>query len=330
MNVLLTADWHLTDKPADSYRFKFLDWLRDYVAEMEVSKIIVLGDITEHKDCHPSSLVNEIVRRIADLTQHCPMDILTGNHDYIDENCPFFKFLQYLPGVNFITHPTAIPDINSFYIPNRRHWYDAELISEWVARDYDYIFCHQLFTGAVSFSGKMLIGASPSNFTSNKTKIYAGDIHNPQIVGPVEYVGSPYLITFGDAFEPRVILLDTQSKNSWSIATPVFLHKKTITIHSIEELEAMRLGVDDLVKLIVSIPQDETQYWADIRSRIEDYFCESKADLHSMELVIETPEQKIGKLGKAPVKTNQDLYADYCKQANLPANIVEVGRELMK
>ena len=95
--ILLTSDLHFTDKPEDSYRFDLFDAMRDWCEEYPIKHIIILGDLTNEKDNHSSKLVNKIVNGIFSLTCYCPVDILMGNHDYIDPENAYFQFLEVIP-----------------------------------------------------------------------------------------------------------------------------------------------------------------------------------------------------------------------------------------
>src|SRR5277367_5080261 len=99
MSVLITSDIHLTDNPRDKYRWNLLPWLGEQAKKYQVDKIFILGDLTDSKDRHSASLVNAFVTSIIKLASECPVILLKGNHDYIDENTPFFMFTNSLPNV---------------------------------------------------------------------------------------------------------------------------------------------------------------------------------------------------------------------------------------
>ena len=98
MSQLVISDLHLTDNNLDSYRWKIFDVLVELCNKYNVKELIILGDITEKKNDHSSELVNKILDNfyyLCQKTKLCNLNILCGNHDYIDSNTPFFKFLQY-------------------------------------------------------------------------------------------------------------------------------------------------------------------------------------------------------------------------------------------
>src|SRR5205814_1607714 len=75
---------------------------------------------------------------------------------------------------------------------------------------YQWIFAHNTFQGA-NIGPRRLEGIPTSIFPRN-AKVISGDIHVPQHFGPIEYVGAPYRIDFGDDYEPRVLFLSTKDE----------------------------------------------------------------------------------------------------------------------
>src|SRR5512137_2617362 len=98
MSYVLLSDLHLTRNSLDEYRWKWLEeftnWLSDFMKEEDECMLIILGDITENKDRHQSSLVNRFIEYLDRWRQLCRIEILTGNHDGIDVAKPYFKFLS--------------------------------------------------------------------------------------------------------------------------------------------------------------------------------------------------------------------------------------------
>src|SRR5271170_2700183 len=99
MRRLITSDWQLDANPRDRYRLDFvLKTLPELIDKYKVDQLLVLGDLTEAKDCHPASLVNEIVQALMEINKKCQLIILEGNHDYLQKDTPFFEFIKYFPG----------------------------------------------------------------------------------------------------------------------------------------------------------------------------------------------------------------------------------------
>ena len=102
MSILLIGDTHLTDKPRDAYRFGIFEWIAKQQAKYKPEATFIMGDLCDAKDRHSAALVNRLVDELGTLNE---VYILMGNHDYIDHNTPFFKFLSKLEGVHFVTKP---------------------------------------------------------------------------------------------------------------------------------------------------------------------------------------------------------------------------------
>src|SRR5216684_1999102 len=108
MATILVSDVHFTNNPRDEYRWGLLPWLVEQVDNRSIDQVLILGDLTDHKDRHPSSLVTRLSDGLHDLGQHCAVVVLRGNHDAVDPNLPFFGFVNKFPNVFFISEPTEM------------------------------------------------------------------------------------------------------------------------------------------------------------------------------------------------------------------------------
>src|SRR6266700_4274826 len=108
MNIvwILVGDLHLTDRAQDNYRFKIFDWIRQQQDKHPVAATFLAGDLTDQKDRHSATLVNKIVGGLLKLKR--PVYIVMGNHDYRDPKNPFFKFLNHIDGLTFVTKPRIV------------------------------------------------------------------------------------------------------------------------------------------------------------------------------------------------------------------------------
>ncbi|MDE2589219.1 MAG: metallophosphoesterase, partial [Patescibacteria group bacterium] len=209
------SDWQLTDNPRDRYR---TDWvvneLPRLVDKYQPDQLLVLGDITESKDSHPATLVNEVVEIFYQLSKQCEVVILQGNHDFLHKDSPFFQFLIRFDNIRWIANPTVTD--NCLYLPHTRNYK-----KDWEALDFaghDFIFAHNLFQGT-KVNGQKLSGI-PTNIFPDDSMCISGDVHEPQTVDVVTYVGSPFTTDFGDDFQSRVLLLDHLSVKSIKVYGP--------------------------------------------------------------------------------------------------------------
>lgn len=258
-----------------------------------MKSLYILGDLTDSKDRHSADLVNKIVQNIWALSQVVPdIKILAGNHDWLLRGQEYFRFLDKLDGgrVKFITEPYEDPDVkgpSAFFLP-----YSKAPATEWQGLDfshYDYLFLHQTVKGSVSSNGEKMEGEELPPL--NAAKVYSGDIHVPQVIGDVEYVGSPYHVHFGDAFTPRVILLEKGG-------TPVNLYFKTISrvtvkVGSLRELQRLKFRAGDQVKLRIELAEADKHEWARIRREALAYLRDQEVVVAGAELIVEKTGARI-------------------------------------
>ena len=209
MKLLITSDMHLTAKAADKYRWGLFQWLVDQANHHRVDAVCILGDLTDAKDRHSAELVNLVMDHLALLTEEIDGSVilLAGNHDFIDPQCPFFRMSQYLGGIYYVKEKRIITLETGeiLAVPFHREGIENLTFSD-NERACPVLLCHQTFSGAIASNGMKMEGESQQVFEAFKGKIFSGDIHVPQQLQRVTYVGAPYRIRFNDTFEPRVLL----------------------------------------------------------------------------------------------------------------------------
>jgi hypothetical protein len=220
VKVLVTADLHLSANPRDAYRFKFMDRIPRLIEKYEVGMLLVLGDLTEMKDYHGSELVNKIAGYFKSYADMIPVVISRGNHDGTDPNNPFYQFLQHIKGITWINNPTE--DLGEGIGPAMYLPHTSNYKKDWANINFDkyrWVFAHNTFKGAQGGFGHILDGIPIDVFPAD-ARVISGDIHVPQKIGPVRYVGAPYRIDFGDQYQPRVLLLEGDKLTSIKLGGP--------------------------------------------------------------------------------------------------------------
>lgn len=316
---LVTADWQLADNPRDAYRFEFLKNLRGLIKGTRAKRLLVLGDLTEAKDNHSATLVNRVVEEFDILAELCEVIILRGNHDGLTPANPFFKFLRRIPGIRWIDKPTQIDD--DLFVPYTKDW-DHECLES----DYRFIFCHQTFAGAEGESGRKLDGIPVSVFAKG-CRVIAGDIHVPQRLGPVTYVGAPYTVDFGDDFIPRVLELDGDDVTSITVDCPM---KVLITVDKDGRYHNGKRGFaeGDIVKIKVHVAQKDYAKWPEIRQNWRDWGESNDLVVHTVEPVIEQ-RPKAAKMQKAAKLSDEETLASYCKARGLDKATTAEGEDML-
>ena len=338
-NWLLTTDLHLTDKPQDAYRFELFRWLDAQVEENDVSALFILGDLTDLKDRHPSTLVNRVVDEIRGLASVVDVNILIGNHDYVDPSNPFFAFMDHTKNVRVFLSPAVVEMSDNgnilLLLPHTRNPMEEWAEFNFDKIDLDYIFMHQTVDGARASSGIKLEGMSLSIFKDHPARIFSGDIHVPQKLGRVVYVGSPYHIHFGDSFRPRVMLLNPDSGATDDLHFPC-LQKHTLSIRSPEELLRLgdRVSSGDQVKIRLRLTRAEFVEWARLKEEVI-VACEERGfQLFGIELeervrakLRDGDENKsLPSLSASP----KDTFYQFCAREDVDDYVKEIGRGVMK
>jgi hypothetical protein len=279
MTAIATADLHLNKMPRDSHRWGLFKWLRGQVVKHGVKEVLLLGDITDAKDHHGAELVNRLVSEVALLSSLTRVVVLRGNHDGIDPDRPFFVFMNHLPQVEFITKPLTL-DLSigsSLFLPCT-----DDYAHDWAGLDKNecnlvdlksvpWIFTHVSFDGCLSENGTRMGGVPPSFFNAYKGRIISGDIHQPQTLGRnITYIGAPYHVRFGDAYEPRVLMLH-EGGELMALHFPT-KRKYVIEARSEKQLDTqlgrLKPKPGDQVDVRIYLRRSELPEWPKMRMRI--------------------------------------------------------------
>lgn len=326
MTAIISSDLHFDNKPLNADRWNLWPWLRDQIRRLNAEHCILLGDITDAKDCHPSELVNRLVYEVDETAKLCELIILRANHDCIDEDSPFFAFLQRLGNrIQFINKPTErkIDNYPCLFLPHTRDYKTAWAGLNFIP--YDYIFVHQTFDGSIVENGTAMTGGvPPSVFAKTKAQVISGDIHVPQKVSKnILHVGAPYRVHFGDAFEPRVLLLtDGKLKNLYFPS----VGRESISIRRVEDLEAVKFDKGTQVKIKVTLKRSEYPEWAEIRKQIKQIVAQRNWQSCGLELEqMKTKPTKNESEPNTHGTTPKFVVQEYIKRKKLKGDLATKG-----
>jgi DNA repair exonuclease SbcCD nuclease subunit len=336
MKVLAVADLHLTEGAADFYRHDFVGKeLPRIVKERKPEALLILGDLTEEKDRHSSKLVNAIVGHLDRLAYHCPVFILMGNHDYSNEGHPFFEFVSCIENIHFISKVTLGQDLparfgNVFkgcvFLPHtrdhERDWQGLDLAS------FDWVFMHQTVQDADGGFGRKLGGIPIKRFLGTNT--VSGDIHKPQSVGPVVYVGAPYTINFGDDYKPRMLAIEGPSAKF--IRLDAFPQKRLVHIEQGKDLADYANGINggDILKVRVDV--DDMGAWKDIVGTIHRQAEKMDAFASRVEPVItnRTKRHSVKPVSGSSMATDAELVRQFADRQRLSDAVLDAGLDLLE
>lgn len=309
-----------------------LPWLAQECASERARTLLIGGDLTDAKDYHSAKLTNRIVEAIANLS-YAGLDvvILMGNHDYLLKGHSYFSFLSRLQNVRFITEPTALMDDDgptAFCLPHSKN-----PSKEWAGMDFshfDFLFMHQTVRGAIASNGQEMDGDPLPPL--NAGKVFSGDIHVPQIIGDVEYIGSPYHVHFGDRFKPRCILIDKRMQRH-------DLHYETInrvamTIQG-EPVDAdfadLRRG--DHVKLKIALDPSEGHEWRRIKREAWDKLTKRGAEVFGIQMVASGNASRLAwarPTDDRPTLTDPEVLERFVLREGLGGEALEVGLRILE
>lgn len=276
-------------------------------------------------------LINRLCSAVIALARLCSVLIVQGNHDYEDVDNPTFGFLHELENVKYLKHPAVLDQSGRsvMVLPHARKvknvwWPTMDRVGE-----VDVVLAHQAFNGAVGMNGHRIESlASPNWFASHATKatVIAGDIHLPQKVGRVNYVGAPYPINYGDEYKPRCFLYDSDSGLS-DLRVPS-IKKAVIECSSMEEIaSAMEgFGAGDRVKVRLALPREEFPDWAKYREQVAKFVASREVFLYGCELrPIE--ERKRQRIEDAPeqIADKSEIVTSYAKARSVPESMLRAG-----
>lgn len=338
--ILTTADLHLTDPASkvDQYRHDFIAGLPEIILRRKPDAFVILGDITQEKDRHSANLVNLIMRELSDIATVCPLLVMMGNHDYLNEGHPFFAFVNHIPNIEWVdgvTHGTGLKSEkfrsifhNCLFLPHTRNyerdWADILNPPKGIKGldSYRFVFAHNTFNGAAVGFGRKLDGI-PIELLPKKARIVAGDIHLPQTLGPVTYAGAPYTVNFGDDYKPRLLALGADIK---SVSVDAWPQKRLIEVSDPAELPKAREG--DIVKVRVEV--GTMGDWATIHRKVVDWAAARDVILYRCEpIMTHKVVRKRIKVEASVATSDETLVRQYAKRHGIEDRCLKIGLELL-
>jgi|SRR6516162_563011 predicted phosphodiesterase len=331
VNWLVTSDIHLSDRPRDQYRLGLFRWLAEQQKRYNVTATFILGDLTEKKDNHSATLVNRAIDEMTRLKP--PVYILRGNHDGLDPNNPFFRFLNCIDGFNFITNPNFDISLSVALIPHCRSQQEFDDALKVLQSHKATVMCHQTFDGAIAETGVRLNGLSTATLAATKPLlVLAGDVHRPQHQGIVHYVGAPYHVRFGDDFEPRVLLI-TGTNVPLGLEALKFPAPRKWVVKTNEAWklpEAVRKG--DHVKIVLTLEREDAVNWHHHRRAMLGLCRDKAVEVFGIDLHIKGEFWKFYE-GGVPIKqqqTPEQVLTAFCNHEGITDALRNAGLGLLK
>lgn len=322
---LITGDIHLTDDPRDEYRWDIFRWLRVQGENRGATHVVILGDVTDRKDKHSAALVNRVFDELNELSDHFGVRWLKGNHDYdADPATPFFR---WCPAMVDQPREEEIDGDRVLFLPHQRRWKPVQKVA-----GFDWVFLHQTFSGAIASNGYEMEGANTKLFSKRRIgaacRVISGDIHVPQKIGNITYVGAPHPITFGDSYKPRVLFWDGRKMRSIKRTT---IRKATVTITCVDELMEQGFGDGDQIKVKYVLPRRDYHEWGEHKQAVRE-FCEAEGILLAgcaLEKDTGRARLKLADAREHASHTHEETFEAFCREHSVDKALKNTGRGLL-
>lgn len=337
--LLLTGDLHLTDRLEDSHRWEVFERIREVCKQEEVYSCVILGDLTDRKDCHPANLVHRIIDELS--TEFPPTSILKGNHDYIDEGAPFFKFL----GSFGWAHRRSVGCFSTMMLVNPVQ-YESMLFlphtrsPEKVWKNYigkkpaSLLLTHITLHGCQAANGMFLEGI-PASLIPDADIVFSGDIHLPQTMRYRDtdfvYVGSPYHTRFVyQNYEPRFVIVEVDTDTfsyagNWYSVPTGLKRKVAVSVSSPDEIDSQLLNSlkdTDELRIVCRQPEGTTsKEWEPLLAQFKE-----RAPQADVQPLVEGTLTNVNR----DVKTHKDLLHAYCDDRGISDTARNLGDDLLR
>jgi len=329
-DIIITSDWHLTDGQSDQYRWEVFSALRNELDADPCARLFILGDIADRKDRHSSILVNRLVAELVALLDRplAPaITMLIGNHDTPLDGPPFWLFLNSI-GVEVVAAPTLLGD--ALFLPHA-----SDPAEEWkkaLRLKYGAIFMHQTVTGAVGENGTALRNDKMPKLPN--VPIYSGDLHVPQTVGPVTYIGAPHPIKFGDSYPCRMLRLTDKFVIRREIPLAP-IRKLMLDVTSLAELREVACRSGDQARVRISLDAQEAANWPDVQNEVNMWAYENRVSLASVEIAVKAATTKATSEPAAPGEVTpflrpQELLRLFIQEEDIRGHMQTIGKNLLK
>lgn len=322
---LLTTDLHLDDQPANDYRWAVFEHILTAIMQYRVDPVFILGDLVDRKDRFSAAFVNRLLTELSRIAARTPVYILRGNHDTTMHPPCYFDFLgeDVIDNITYVTKPTVFAGellLLPFTATPKEDWASLKL-SEFRAA-----FMHATVTGAQVENGQVM---ENRNFPilPRDVKFYSGDIHVPQKVRNIVYVGCPHPIKFGDRFPCRMLLLNDEYDISHEISlSPP--RKHLIEISDVHELERVQVRHGDQIKIRFNYPADQIGNWGLTESCIDQWAQEHGVTIAGTEVIVETSAP-----GNDQLPTEQSpahILRAFAAHEELDDDLLDIGLSLLR
>jgi DNA repair exonuclease SbcCD nuclease subunit len=282
-NILLSADWHLTDNDIEKYRWNVFDVLIKTSIENQVNTIILSGDIFDRRDKHPGTLINSFINAILDIKQKINAEILilAGNHDTPLKNTYYWSFLNSI-GIKYIWNPELFNDV--YLLP-----FSPNPVEDWKELDFNNvkaIIMHQTIAGAVVDGDRVITDAPHPMPKLPDIPIYSGDIHRPQFIQGVTYIGVPHPTRFSEDWPNRFLLINDVDWSTYKEIPIESIRRCVLEISNAAVLNQTEFKKGDQLRIKFKLTNRGLALWPTEEQAIREWAKQKEVTIVSIEAIL--------------------------------------------
>lgn len=214
MKMLLTADNHIKQGLYLTVGLDYLDYIYEYCKKHEISSIVFLGDLLDKSNKIHNDVFIPLFKKIEFFHDNgIEMWFILGNHD-ITSTLTNSSILETFERFGHLVSSPETFTFGNTIINMVPYTKDDNLVPTVNA---DYLFTH-LSICEFDFGNNHIANSAEHqafnvNMFSNYKKVFTGHFHKRQQKYNIEYIGSPYQLTFGDAGDLNrgFVVFDTDS-----------------------------------------------------------------------------------------------------------------------
>lgn len=311
------------------YRWKVFESAEQIAIFNNVDEIYILGDTTDRKDRHGASLVNKFVDALVCLHDNTGAEIfiLMGNHDAPLQGRPFWNFLNKL-GIYYITQPCYSKDVLLLPFSNNplEDWKELKLFESAA------LMMHQTIAGAVIERNRIISTDACPMPVLPRMPIFSGDIHRPQRIGAITYVGASHPVRFGEDWRCRALLIHG---NDWAnpIEVPLpHIRRQILDLDASTNAKDLDyLKQDDQVRIRWHMTKAQLSDWPIQKEVLQAWANGKGVQVLSMEAKLEdTFRHEDAAVVQREIASPEQVIRDFGLDQKLDELTISTGLELIK
>lgn len=245
-----------------------VDQIGELAKKYKVRNIFILGDIFDLKDRIPARIMILFAEAVAKFP--CPLIILKGNHDYAEDDYAPIKLLKREGKLSLIDAPNIYNDI--VFLPYYRKYEEfrqkwIELHKEMKMKQKIRLFLFHNTVPGAKFANNRKAEGEFDLPTMGGVRYLAGDIHLPQNVGPIKYLGSPYQVDFGEEGQDKFVYLYKVSEDS---LVPVELNYPKFVSIDVNSQKVLGGIEGNYVRMIGEVLKEDKERIENIKKNIQE------------------------------------------------------------